>query len=302
MFIKNKQKGLAYQMLVFDEVLKQGSFTAAAESLGHTKSSVSQYINQLESGLGVKLLNRSTRQLNLTAAGQQFAKRSQQLTELLTLSMEELSDFESSPSGRLAITAPHGFDAPLVTPIMAQLCQQYPKLLPELSYTDVRLDLLQHKLDMAISVGEQQDSAYHAILIGTLDSVLVASPKYIATVDSINEDNFAKQSLIILPWQNKKQLTNGQGKQLNFQSNRQLKMNTSTSAINSVKCGMGIALVPTIFVQDELNKGILLPVLESFTGEKRDVYALHSYQQQLPLVLRLFVNKLKDAFAQLARC
>ena len=301
MFIKNKQKGLAYQMLVFDEVLKQGSFTSAAESLGHTKSSISQYINQLESGLGVKLLSRSTRQLNLTAAGQQFAKRSQQLTELLTLSMEELSDFESSPSGRLAITAPHGFDARLVTPIMAELCAQYPKLLPELTYTDVRLDLLQHKLDMSISVGKQQDSSYHAILIGALDSVLVASPQYIARVATINENNFAEQTLIMLPWQGKSELSNTQGKQLSFDSDRLLKMNTSTSAINSVKCGMGIALVPSIFVRDELNKGTLLPVLNSFAGEQRDVYALHSYQQQLPLVLRLFVNKLKNAFIQLAR-
>lgn len=288
-------------MLVFDEVLKQGSFTAAAESLGHTKSSISQYINQLESGLGVKLLSRSTRQLNLTAAGQQFAKRSQQLTELLTLSMEELSDFESSPSGRLAITAPHGFDAPLVTPIVAELCAQYPKLLPELTYTDVRLDLLQHKLDMSISVGKQQDSSYHAILIGTLDSVLVAAPKYIARAEAIDANNFSRQTLIMLPWQSQSLLSNAQGKQLNFTSDKVLKMNTSTSAINSVKCGMGIALVPSIFVRNELNNGTLLPVLDSFAGEKRDVYALHSYQQQLPLVLRLFVNKLKNAFIQLAQ-
>ena len=69
MFIKSEQKKLAYQMLVFDEVVTQGSFTSAAQSLGHTKSAVSHYITQLETALDTRLLNRSTRTLNLTPSG-----------------------------------------------------------------------------------------------------------------------------------------------------------------------------------------------------------------------------------------
>ena len=180
MFIKNEQRRLAYQMLVFDEVIKKGSFTAAAESLGHTKSAVSQYVSQLEGDLGVRLLNRSTRRLNLTVVGLQLAKRSEQLLDLLMTTVAEVKSHEQAPAGRIAITAPHAFESNLVTPIVAQLCDEYPKLVPELVYSDERLDLLQQKLDMAISVGRQKDSSYHAILIGKLDSILVASPAYLA--------------------------------------------------------------------------------------------------------------------------
>ncbi|WP_223292957.1 MULTISPECIES: LysR family transcriptional regulator [Shewanella] len=294
MFNKTEQKRLAYQMLVFDEVIKQGSFTAAAESLGHTKSAVSQYVSQLESGLGVRLLNRSTRQLNLTVIGQKLAERSEQLLDLLSMTLEEVKSHDLAPAGRIAITAPHAFEAGLVTPIIAHLCHEYPKLMPELVFTDERLDLLQHNLDIAISVGPQKDSNYHAISIGTLDSILVASPGYLAK-RPVNEISLESHHLVTLPWQHRAILQNNHSESILFSSDKQLKVNTSISAINSVKCGIGIGLMPSIFVQADLDLGLLQRVLPDYRGEMREVYALHSYQQQLPPVLRRFIDKLKLA-------
>ncbi|RTR30218.1 LysR family transcriptional regulator [Shewanella atlantica] len=281
-------------MLVFDEVIKQGSFTAAAESLGHTKSAVSQYVSQLESGLGVRLLNRSTRQLNLTVVGKKLAERSEQLLELLSMTLEEVKSHELAPAGRIAITAPHAFEAGLVTPIIAHLCHEYPKLTPELMFTDERLDLLQNNLDIAISVGPQKDSNYHAIPIGTLDSILVASPGYLAK-RSVDEMELGSHHLVTLPWQHQAVLHKNYGERILFSTDKQLKVNTSISAINSVKCGVGIGLMPSIFVREYLDSGLLQRVLPEYRGEIREVYALHSYQQQLPLVLRRFVDKLKLA-------
>lgn len=297
MFNKNEQKKLAYQMLVFDEVIKQGSFTAAAESLGHTKSAISQYVSQLESGLGVCLLNRSTRQLNLTEVGKKMAERSEQLLELLSMTLEEVKSHELAPAGRIAITAPHAFEAGLVTPIIAHLCHEYPKLVPELLFTDERLDLLQNKLDIAISVGPQKDSNYHAIPIGKLDSILVASPGYLAK-RAIHETDLKSHHLVTLPWQERAILQNNHGDSISFCSETQLKVNTSISAINSVKCGVGIGLMPSIFVQEDLDSGLLQRVLSDYRGEVREVYALHSYQQQLPMVLRRFVDKLKQTLSR----
>lgn len=296
-FNKNEQKRLAYQMLVFDEVIKQGSFTAAAESLGHTKSAVSQYVNQLESGLGVRLLNRSTRQLNLTVVGQKLAERSEQLLDLLSMTLEEVKSHELAPAGRVAITAPHAFEAGLVTPIIAHLCHEYPRLTPELTFTDERLDLLQNNLDIAISVGPQKDSSYHAISIGRLDSILVASPGYLAK-RPVNEADLGEHHLVTLPWQQRAALQSHHGESCLFSSDRQLRVNTSISAINSVRSGVGIGLMPTIFVQDDLDSGLLQRVLPDYRGEAREVYALHSYQQQLPPVLRRFVDKLKLALSR----
>ena len=298
MFNKSERKRLAYQMLVFDEVLKKGSFTEAAASLGHTKSAISQYVTQLEHSLEVRLLNRSTRTLNLTPTGTLVAKRSKQLLELLTLTLDEVQESAVAPTGRIAITAPHGFEASLVTPIITELCNEYPKLTPELSFTDERLDLLKHQLDIAISVGPQKDSSYHAILIGELDSVLVASPKYLAKSREVNEQNLSKQKLIILPWQSNHLLTKKNHDSISFSSSTFLKVNTSTSAINSALTGAGICLIPSVFIKNELQSGDLQRVLSDYLVEPRKVYAVHSYHQQLPLVLRLFVNKLKAKFLQ----
>ncbi|AQS38389.1 transcriptional regulator [Shewanella psychrophila] len=298
MFIKNEQRRLSYQMLVFDEVVNRGSFTAAAEALGHTKSAVSQYVSQLETGLGVRLLNRSTRQLNLTAAGKKLAKRSEQLVDLLSATLDEMQSLEHVPTGRVSITAPHAFETSLVTPIVAELCSEYPKLTPELVFTDERLDLLEHKLDIAISVGPQKDSNYQAIPIGKLDSILVASPRYLARVGEIRSEHLSEQTLVILPWQNGATLKAKQGTEISYTSDQSLRVNTSISAINSVKSGVGIGLIPSIFVQDELEAGMLQRILPEFEGEVRVVYALHSYQKQLPLVMRRFVERLKLEFQQ----
>jgi DNA-binding transcriptional LysR family regulator len=298
MFNKSEHKRLAYLMLVFDEVLKRGSFTEAAHSLGHTKSAISQYVSQLEQALGVRLLNRSTRTLNLTPTGQLIAKRSEQLLALLSVTLDEVDESAVAPAGRIAITAPHAFEASLVTPIITELCDEYPKLTPELNFTDERLDILKHKLDMAISVGPQKDSSYHAILIGELESVLVAAPKYLAKHKGVNEKNLSHQNLIILPWQSNSSLTKNNNNAISFSSVKYLKMNTSTSAINSAISGAGICLIPSIFIKSELQSGSLQRVLPDYVGEPRNVYAVHSYHQQLPLVLRLFVNKLKAKFLQ----
>jgi len=296
MFIKSEQKKLAYQMLVFDEVVNKGSFTLAAQSLGHTKSAVSHYITQLETALDTRLLNRSTRTLNLTPSGELLAKRSMQLVNLLSDTLQDLDTYNNEPAGRIAITAPHAFELNLVTPIIANLCDQYTKLAPELIYTDERLDLLSNQLDLAICVGPQKDSNYKAVLIGKLDSVLVASPKYIAKAKEISSGNLKHQSLIILPWQSQNVLYSLISESLIFNSNALIKMNTSTSAINSIKCGLGIGLLPSVFIKEELSLGQLQRVLPEYSGQQRDVYAVHSYQNKLPIVLRKFINELKRKF------
>ncbi len=293
MFRISEHKGLSYRMLVFHQVVESGSFTAAAAELGHTKSGVSSYISQLERQLGIRLLNRSTRRLNLTPAGEQFARRCEELAQLLYLAVDEVSDYDNMPQGRIAITAPHSFESSMVTPLIAELCQQYPKLIPELIYTDKRLDILTHKLDLAISVGPQKDSNYHAIRLGEIDAILVAAPIYLARNEVESLDDLVSASCIMLPWQESTLLKGGKREGC-FTSQRLIRLNSSPSAINSALAGLGVALIPSLFAKPMLDNGQLVRILPEYQGEKRDVYALHAYQQQLPLVLRQFVERLKN--------
>ena len=295
MFSISEHKRLPYQMLVFCEVVRQGSFTAAAEVLGHTKSAISTYVSQLEAGLGVQLLNRSTRRLNLTQAGQRIYQRSQQLSTLLSDTLDDLNALQGEPQGRIAITAPHAFESSLLTPAIRHLCLNYPGLLPDIVYSDERLDILTHKLDIAITVGRLADSRYRAIVLGQLTPVLVASPGYMQTMTGTEAGGLMQHSLIQLPWQ-QQTFVHCQQDSMAFHSQRVLKTNTVSSAMHYAQSGLGIALLPARFIQAELDDGSLVPVLPQYQGESRTVYAVHRYQQALPLALQVLVQQLKQGF------
>ncbi len=292
MFRNNEQKALPYRMLVFHEVIKSGSFTGAAENLGHTRSAISTYISQLESLVGMKLLTRSTRSLHLTPAGRQFAQRCEQMAEILQLAIEELEEFDQEPQGRIAITAPHAFESLLVETVIADLCRQYPKLIADVTFSDQKLDLLEHKLDLAISVGPQKDSDYHAIKLGELRSFLVASPDYLESRDQPIPGNLEQHTQIQLPWQTKATLYS-KDQQIPLQTGKSMKVNTLPAAINYAVQGLGLLLAPAIFVSEEIRKGKLERVMPEWQAETRDVFALHTFGKRLPFILRHATERLK---------
>ncbi|WP_026180103.1 LysR family transcriptional regulator [Hahella ganghwensis] len=292
MFRNNEQKTLPYRMLVFHEVIKSGSFTGAAERLGHTRSAISTYISQLESLVGTTLMTRSTRRLSLTPAGRQFALRCEQMAETLQLAIEELQDFEQEPQGRITITAPHAFESLLVESVIAELCRQYPKLIADVTFSDQRLDLLEHKLDMAISVGPQKDSDYHAIKLGELRSYLVAAPKYLESQGSPEPLTLSHHTLIQLPWQEKAALYSGD-QRIILQTSRIMKVNTLPAAINYAIHGLGVLLAPSIFVADAVQAGKLERAMPGWQAETREVFALHTFGKRMPFILRQTAERLK---------
>ena len=279
-------KGLPYQMAVFHEVVKHGSFTKAADALGHTKSGVSTYVSQLEQSLGVRLLVRSTRKLQLTQTGQQFALRCEALLNLLNVTVEEVHQDALQPQGRFAVTAPLGFDEVLITPQLSILCEHFPKLLPEVTLTDQRLDLLEHHLDLAITVGGLKDSNYNAIQLGSLESIWVISPRLLAKQPIVDRESIANIRLITLPWQIE------QFKKESPES-EQILINAVPSSISFAKAGLGMLCVPSIFVREAIQEGKLCQVLQTEKPLQANVYAVHAYQKHLPPFMRLFVDLLK---------
>lgn len=298
MFTNTKQldkRKLSYRMLVLSQVVRQGSFTAAAKHLGHTKSAVSSYISELEQSLGHRLLNRSTRRLSLTPTGERFIEHCHGMDELLQRALDELKALDDVPSGRIAITAPHAFEDNIVGPAISGLCQQYPELQPEIIFSDERLDLLQNKLDLAITVGELADSNYRAIALGEMNSILVASPKWqrqhnITTIEQLSAHkriapSWRQEFIIENPKENRRQ---------KIEHGPQIVVNTLTAVISMCIMGSGSALVPEVFARNALNEGKLVQLLPQWQGEQRPIYAVHAYEKQLPFVLRLLIEDLKE--------
>jgi DNA-binding transcriptional LysR family regulator len=292
MFSQSEQKQLPYRMMVFHEVVTLGSFTAAAERLGHTKSAVSVYVSQLEALLGVRLLKRSTRRLSLTEAGEVFARRCAAMAIQQQQALLELDALATEPAGRLAITAPHLFASTLLPAVIAELCTRHPSLVPELIFTDERLDLLTHHIDLAVSVGALADSRYHAVSLGWLSFILVAAPSYLQQHRLERSDDLLGCSVVRLPWQ-EHALLHREAETRLLQGARDLKVNTMTAAIGCVGEGLGVALLSAAAVAQELSAGRLIHVLPDWHGGQAPVYGVHGYKDRLPPVIRSCTDLLR---------
>ena len=130
------------RLMVFSEVVQQGSFTAAADKLGITKSAVSQQIKAFEAEMGICVLNRTTRGISTTALGKKLLSRCHILKDQVDLILKDIASAAESPKGRFAITLPHALENNVVMPAIEQLCLEYPKLEPEIFVSDQTLDLI----------------------------------------------------------------------------------------------------------------------------------------------------------------
>jgi DNA-binding transcriptional LysR family regulator len=163
---------------VFAEVVIAGSMSAAARLLGMTPSAVSQIVANLERQMGVTLFHRSTRKLTLTEAGARCYPHSFRLLEAGRAAVASLEQARDAPSGELRIAAPVGFGAHLA-PALAPVLAEWPQLRLRLIVDDALIDLIEHRIDIAIRVGWQDDSAWNRRGLGELDLILCASPDYL---------------------------------------------------------------------------------------------------------------------------
>ncbi|KXU81072.1 LysR family transcriptional regulator [Aeromonas enteropelogenes] len=167
-------------MGLFATVVEQGSFTRAAELLGMPKSSVSQKISRLESQLGVRLLQRTTRRLSLTPQGEIYVEHCRGLLTLARCANLAMARLRSAPAGRVRITAPEATGTLLLGPILAEFRALYPEVVLELTLSDEQLDLVGEGYDLALRAAPLKDSSLICRRIGEVARYLVASPGYLA--------------------------------------------------------------------------------------------------------------------------
>lgn len=162
----------------FREVASRGSFSMAARSLDVSKANVSKYVAELESRLGVRLLNRSTRTVSLTDAGALVLERSTPLMEMIELTRLELQQRSRLPSGRLRLTAPQGVGHNDLPAILAQFMAKYPDVTVSLDLSNQVLDMVQEGIDLAVRVGRIPDSNLIVRKLQQLPFVVCATPGY----------------------------------------------------------------------------------------------------------------------------
>lgn len=276
---KNLDGGLLHAMHAFLKVIDSGSFTAAAEQMDLTTAQVSRLISELETRLGTKLIQRSTRQQALTDIGATYAERCRQVISMVDEAESEVTGTASKPKGRLRVLSMGSFGHHYVFPVMAEFCKNYPELTVEYTTSQYVPDLLAKGVDVSLYLTESlTDSRFVARRIGTIFSVLCASPAYLEKhgVPESPEDlkNHACLRLVnpsITPdWH----LLNAKGESYQIDTGGQLIADNPELLLDVVQQDMGVALLPMFSALDAVQNGRLCHILPEWRSPDIGVYTL----------------------------
>ena len=282
-------------ILVFVKVAQFESITRAARSLGMPISTVSRRLSVLESALGVSLLRRTTRRVMLTAQGREYFSQCQEPLNLLQEAEQVLTHAQKRPEGLLRITVPVILSQEPFLNFISAFMKGQAGVRVELVVTNLLLDLIAENIDVALRVGELQDSSVVARRLGTIVYCLVAAPEYLKarTLPAEPADLKAHDCVVFNAKNNERDWDLVSGR-------RRVRIRVSgpaaTRDINSARAfvhrGHGIGLAPSTYCDEAIAKGKLLRVLPKWTSSPIPVFALYSSRKFLPLRLSVFLDAL----------
>ena len=274
--------------LIFTRVVECHSFTQAAQSLGMQKSTVSRRIALLEERLGVRLLNRTTRKLRLTEVGQAYYERCRQIMLDFAEAEQAVMQLQLQPSGLLRITAPIEFGQLLLGRVLGEFMREYPQITAEVELTSRKVDPLEEAVDIAIQVGQPQDSTLIARCLLSSGRSLCASPDYLAqhgTPQTVAE--LAGHRAILLP-QDPPRYWPVQGESIACQ--RVLACNNITFAREAALAGAGIVGLPHMICREALKDGRLLELLPQACLPTSEIYALYPSRRFQAMKVKAFLD------------
>jgi DNA-binding transcriptional LysR family regulator len=282
-------------ILIFVKVAQFESITRAARSLGMPISTVSRRLSVLESELGVSLLRRTTRRVSLTAQGREYFSQCQEPLSLLQEAERVLTQTQKKPEGLLRITLPVILSQEPFFNFLSTFLKAHVLIRIELVVTNVLLDLSAENIDVAIRVGELQDSSVIARRLGTSAYYLVAAPEYLKARSRPAEPaDLKSHDCVMFNAKNNErdwELVNGKRK-----VSVHISGPVASRDINSVNAlvlrGHGIGLLPSTYCDEGIAKGKLMRVLPKWTSSPIPIFALYSSRKFLPLRLSAFLEAL----------
>lgn len=285
-------------MALFIEVGKARSFRAAADSLKMPISTLSRRINELEQQLGLRLLNRTTRKMELTEAGKIYFERCYHLVQEAAQIHYQLGEMFTQPKGLLRIATAAEFASLYLTPLLPEFCERYPDIEFEFQLSPEHIDLVKTPVDLALRIGELQDSHYIARKLTALSHQLYAAPSYLERhgtpqhpQDLLHHQCFPRVMSQRNWWLHKDNEVQDIPIQCRFKSS-----NLSLTK-DLVLAGFGIMLVPEAVVQKELAEGKLVKILPDWFGDEQSVYAI-TENRLVPAKTQAFIEFLKGKFEE----
>ena len=281
------------RMVIFYHVVNTHSFSGAARQLGIARSAVSRHISLLEKNIGVRLLNRTTRRVSLTEAGETYYQSCARIVAEAEIAANRVNELQDEPVGTLKVTAPSSLGNPLITPLVSQFMQRYPTLNVELLLDDLVVDMVKEGIDVSIRVGWLDDSNFVARKLGDMPRFLCASPGYIehrGRPESPAE--LAGHECVIvnrLPTPHHWIFTRNKREE-RIQVKGRLKTNNADAVRTALLNGMGIGVISSFLVSSDIKAGRLEHLLPEHDCGSAGIYAVYQNRHYQQAKVRLFID------------
>ena len=282
---------------IFTAVVELGSFSEASRKLGITKSAVSKKISALEVQLGTKLIQRTTRKLSLTEAGEQYYSYIHKAKFLVNEAEDAIGSLQGTPRGQLKVSIPMVFGELHIAPLLSEFLLRYPDIKLNLSMDDNVVDLVKDGLDMVLRIGALPDSSLVARKLSPCRSVLCGSPGYFKKhgepkiLMDLKQHNCLYYSYFKsgVEW-----VFDGFNGIERIKPEGNIQVNNSNVLKQLMLNDVGICQMPLFLVEQELANGTLVTTLEQYSLPEHGIYAVYPQRKFIPEKLKVFLDYLEE--------
>ncbi|CAM3060223.1 LysR substrate-binding domain-containing protein [Moritella viscosa] len=280
----------------FVAVAETESFTAAAKRLGISTAQVSRQVSALEERLSAKLFYRTTRKVSVTEVGGIYYQHCRQVMDGLADAERAITNLQSTPKGKLKITAPITYGERSVAPLVNDFVMQYPELEVQLVLSNQQIDLIDEGFDLAIRLGQLGDSSMIGKRLAIRKQYVCAAPEYLSafgaphTLSELERHNCLSGTLDYWRFQEK-------GKARNIRVKGNFSCNSGPVLVDAALKGVGIVQLPDYYVQEYINQGQLIELLPNYREPDDAVWALYPQNRHLSPKVRMLVDYLAKGLA-----
>ncbi|VVN83374.1 LysR family transcriptional regulator [Pseudomonas fluorescens] len=292
-------------MQAFARVVETGSFTKAAETLHMSKTSVTQLVQQLEARLRVKLLNRTTRKVNVTADGAVYYERVVRLLADLDDAETSLSSASTLPRGRLRVDVPSPLASMILVPALPAFHARYPDIQIDMGVSDRIVDLIGENVDCVVRGGELTDQSLMARRVGDLQLGVYAAPSYLERVGTPSHPRELEDSnhrIVGFLWaRTGKALPyamRSNGESVHIQGRYVLAVDDGNAYIAAGLAGLGVLWLPDYMSKAHLARGELVPLFEDWRLDPMPLYVAFPPNRHISIKLRVFIDWVAELMAE----
>ncbi|WP_428648547.1 LysR family transcriptional regulator [Roseibium sp.] len=293
------------RMRCFIQVVDSKGFSAAAREMGRSKALVSKYVGELEDELGVRLLNRTTRQVSLTEVGQVYYKEAVEILQRIDDLQASVQSSHKEVRGRLRVSAPRSMGDDMLNEAMVEFLVKYPEIVLDLRLEDRFVDLVEEGFDLAVRVTQLDDSSLIARKIATFSTVVCATPEVIEKYGEpkVPADLVSRPCVIDTNYRFKQNWAfSVDGERVSVAVKGPLEVNSAAAAREAGLRGLGFVRTPLFFVYHDIRKGNLKAVLEPYSESQLGIHAVYPHRRHLSAKVRALVDFLVEWFAARPTC